>query len=239
MRTQTAVMFVACWLVVSTPSSVAFTQMPDRPAVKALRFFEAMRTRDVGEVLRRLRPQPIGAEQRARVLAALPKRGALPLNWYERPKLAMLEPVLAYHERAGIFETKVFDAPEAIVALHERTVLLFSRQTLRLLSGAELQAMVAHEIGHDYFWAEFERAFARNDHRGRQELELKCDGIALLTLMALNLDPASLVNGLREVTRFNEMLKTDGNVSDYPTLQERHQFIKALRDLADPNAINR
>src|SRR5262245_5985947 len=156
---------------------------PDRPAVKALRFFEAMPTRNAGDILRKLRPPPISGEERARVLAALPTRGPLPVNWlywYERPKLATLEPVLAYHERAGVFETKVFDFPEAIVALHERTVLLVSRQALRLLSGAELQAMVAHEVGHDFFWAEFERAFARTDHRSRQELELKCDGIALL-----------------------------------------------------------
>ena len=34
--------------------------------------------------------------------------------------------------------------------------------------------------------------------------ELKCDGIAVLTLLALRLDPARLVDGLRKLTIFNE-----------------------------------
>jgi len=101
----------------------------------------------------------------------------------------------------------------AAVALHQRAVLLISRPALRLLSGVELRALVAHEIGHDYFWREFEETLAHGDRRGRQELELKCDGIALLTLLALGSDPALLIEGLGKLTRFNEMLGATANAA--------------------------
>jgi hypothetical protein len=175
----------------------------------------------------------VGADERARALAVLPERGELRPDRDERPKLATFEDVLAYHERTQVFETKVIDVPQAVLALHQRAVLLISRSALQLLSGAELQALVAHEIGHDYFWAEFERTLTLGDRRGRQELELKCDGIAVLTLVALRLDPGRLADGLHKQTRFNETLGADANAADYPQLHERLRFITALRDFAE------
>ena len=73
------------------------------------------------------------------------------------------------HDRAHVFQTKLIEVPQAVVALHHRTVLLISRAALELLSGAELQALVAHEVGHDYFWPEFERTLAHEatDRGGR------------------------------------------------------------------------
>lgn len=176
--------------------------------------------------------RPAGADERLRALSVLPERGELRPDRLELPKLAAVEEVLAYHERAHAFEPKVIDVPQAVVALHQRTALLISRPALRLLSGAELQALVAHEIGHDYFWPEFERTLALGDRSGRQELELKCDGIAVLTLVALRLDLARLAGGLHKQIRFNETLGADANAADYPQLQERQRFIAALRDFA-------
>jgi Zn-dependent protease with chaperone function len=220
-------------LIVSCVSAAALAQAPESPAAQALRFFEALPTRNPGGVLRLLRPPHVGADERARALAILPETGELPPDRRERAKLATFEDVLAYHERARVFETKVIDVPQVVVALHQRAVLLISRPALRLLSGTELQAMVAHEIGHDYFWAEFERTLAQGDRRGRQELELKCDAVAVLTLLALTLDPGRLADGLRKQTRFNERLGADANAADYPQLPERLRFITALRDFAE------
>jgi hypothetical protein len=221
------------WLIVSYLSAASRAQAPDGPAAKALRFFQTLPTRNPDAVLRLLRPPPVGADERARALAILPERGELRPDRHERRKLATFEDVLAYHERAQAFETKVIDVPQAVLALHQRAILLISRPALRLLSGAELQALVAHEIGHDYFWAEFERTLALGDRQGRQELELKCDGIAALTLVALRLDLGRLADGLHKQTKFNETLGADANAADYPQLQERYRFITALRDFAE------
>jgi hypothetical protein len=87
----------------------------------------------------------------------------------------VLERVLIYHERVEVLDVKLIDVPQAAVALHQRAVLLISRPALRVVATSELQALVAHEISHDYFWREFEDMFARGDRNGLQELELRCD----------------------------------------------------------------
>ena len=217
------------WVIVSWASAAPLAQPSDSVATKVLHFFRALPTRDPDAVLRLLRPPPVGADERARALAVLPERGELQPDRHERAKLAMFEDVLAYHDRAHVFETKLIEVPQAVVALHRRTVLLISRPAVQLLSGAELQALVAHEIGHDFFWPEFERTLARGDRWGRQGLELKCDGIAVLTLVALRLDLAPLADGLGKQAQFNQKLGANGNADDYPRLEERHQFIMALR----------
>ena len=94
-----------------------------------------------------------------------------------------MQRVLIYHKRQDVFEAKVIDLPEAGIVLHARSILLISRPALRLLSAAELQAVVAHEVGHEYFWTEFEHLRDGRDGRARQELELRCDAIAVLTLL--------------------------------------------------------
>ena len=230
MRTY-ATLFV--WVIVSCLSAASRAAAPDDHAANVLRFFEALPTRNPDAVLRLLRPPPVGIDERARALAVLPESGELRPDRHERVKLATFEDVLAYHDRAQVFETKVIDVPQVVVALHQRTVLLISRPALQLLSGGELQALVAHEIGHDYFWGEFQRTLARGDRRGRQELELKCDGIAVLTLVALRLDLARLADGLQKQARFNETLGANANTADYPQLDERHRFITKFRDLAE------
>jgi hypothetical protein len=65
---------------------------------------------------------------------------------------------------------------------------------------------VAHEMGHDYFWNEFQRARERHDTRVLKEVELKCDGVATLTLVDRGLDPRSLTSAMRKLARFNESL---------------------------------
>lgn len=230
------VLLCSVWLVTlgsDAKVQASLSQMRDRPAAIALRFFEALATRDAGAALGALRPPAVDDDERAKAVAVLPETGELEPDRGERAKLATLEHVLAYHGRARIFETKVIDLPQAVVALHQRAVLLISRPALRLLSGAELQALVAHEIGHDFFWPEFERTLAHGDQQGRHELELKCDGVAVLTLVALRLDPSRLANGLRKQGRFNEKLGAEANVADYPPLHERQRFIRKMRDLVD------
>jgi hypothetical protein len=59
-------------------------------------------------------------------------------------------------------------------------------------------------------------------------VELKCDGIAGLTLVALNLDLSSLHNGIRTMTDFNAQLGATAGADGYPSLRERRTFIETL-----------
>ena len=199
------------------------------PVVQAFRFFEAVGGGDTEGILRALRPPEVSPGRRSRAIASLPETGELRPDRDERAKLAMLKDVLSFHERTDVFATIVVDVPQAAVALHDRTVLLISRPALRLVSGSELQAVVAHEIGHDYFWRDFEDMLASGDKSARQELELKCDGIAVLTLIVLKFDPAALTDALRKFTNFNAAIGATANVDGYPTLPQRQRFIRELR----------
>ncbi len=228
MRGQTAATCLTCWLVIAMSSATADAQSPGSPASEALRFFDIVPPGEVSATLRSLRPSPISAAERARALAVLPAEGELSPDAKERAKLSALEVVLVYHERQRLFDIKVIDVPQGVVGLHQRAVLLISRPALRLLSASDLQALVAHEIGHEYFWRDYERARERHDSRGRQELELKCDGIAVLTLISLGLDPAPLADGIRKMTEFNEILGATANADEYPRMQDRLRFAGAL-----------
>ena len=209
-------------------SVAATAQVPDSPRSHALTFFGAIFRGDPGSTLRALRPPAVSFMERARVIATLPEVGELKPRESELGKIRALDSVLAYHERRQVFHIVMTDLPQVVVGLHQRTILLLSRPALQILSVPELQAMVAHEIGHDYFWPEFEPLSRHPDPNARQILELKCDGIAALTVVALGLKVAPLHEGIRKMALFNERLGATAGAAGYPSLRERRAFTDAL-----------
>ena len=98
-------------------------------------------------LLETARPTPVSSGDKARILSALPETGEITnLNAQALHKLAALSRVLRATD--SVYVIKVFAVPQAAVALYARTVLLISEAALTLLSADELQAVVAHEIGH-------------------------------------------------------------------------------------------
>src|SRR5215467_1024245 len=124
----------------------------------ALRFFVGNDSSTAGFDLDKSRPQPVPPDFRARVLEALPKEARITkLKEPQRQKLDSLGTVLRLHHRESVYELVVFESapkPFAFVGLHLRAALLISDVALNSLDAAELQASVAHEIGHEYVWAE-------------------------------------------------------------------------------------
>ncbi len=206
----------------SAETGLCQEQPPAAPVTSALRFFDALAARDPDSLLRALRTAPISVQARELARATLPAEGALIPTRDEAKKLAELTPVLINHERERVFDIKVIDLPQGFIGLHDRAILLISRPALKVLTAAELQALVAHELGHDFLWNEFER---ERHGRGRQELELESDGIGVLTLVALGLDPMRLLTATKKLNRFNEQFGTPSNIADYPTPAERQRFI--------------
>ena len=84
------------------------------------------------------------------------------------------------------------------------------------LSDAELSGAIAHELGHSYFMDEMAVAQQARDYRTMKTVELKCDGVAILTLKLLGHDPALYLIGLRKLqTMINR--KGDSSGSIYQT----------------------
>jgi hypothetical protein len=79
--------------------------------------------------------------------------------------------------------------------------------------------------------ADYRRAEMRHDHSRIRELELRCDGIAVLTLRRLGLDAGRLIRAVERLTSYNKELRLDDNANDYVPLRERRAFIRAVEQL--------
>ena len=176
------------------------------------------------------RPQPLPQEERALALASLPRDGAVAVSdGRNLQKLDAIRQVLRFHAREDVYELRVIDIPQAWTGLHHRSVLLISLPALRLLSGTELQALAAHEIGHEYVWEPFAEAQAGRDRLRLHQLEKTCDAIALATMARLGVPEANLMAALEKVERYNTRhFGSASNSDDYPSLQERGESAKRV-----------
>ncbi|HEY1214440.1 MAG TPA: hypothetical protein VGE93_12475 [Bryobacteraceae bacterium] len=121
------------------------------------------------------------------------------------------------------------EVPAAVIALHERSVLLISAPGLALWNAQELQALAAHEIAHEYTWEQYQLARSRKDSTEMQQLELYSDGIAILTLAQIGVDPSALTSALKKGIRYNRShLGFALNEDQYPDFKRRQRFHRAI-----------
>jgi hypothetical protein len=215
----------------ATPAWTSQGPLKSVIARSVLHFFEAQQGMSIDEFLARRRPAALDLVHRSEVLEELPKEGELRPRANEIKKLDAARTVLKYHGRDGVITFKVIEVGHAFVGLHARTVLLASRDALALVNAEQFSALVAHELAHEYVWEEYWRAMQSREHSRMQAFELQCDGIAVLTLRRLGIDPEHLVSAVETITRFNERRGTVASASDYVSLKERVAFIRAVASM--------
>jgi hypothetical protein len=223
---------VACW-VVGALLSACPALARDGPVLEtALHFFTRQDAAGVVERFETVRPAPVTPAEREGVLATLPADGEVRgLDRAQRQKLAAARRVLELHGRETVYVVKVIAVPQAAVALHARAVVLISEPALDLLDPEELQALVAHEVGHEYFWREHLSARRDDDRPRLRTLELLCDGLAIVTLHRAGIDPARLTSALEKLCRYNrDRFGAARNEDDYPDLGERRRFARRLAE---------
>ena len=180
--------------------------------------------------LDRQRPPALAADLRADLIDGLPKKGEAHITVSQQRKLDSLGPVLRAHGREGVYLVRAVEARSARVALYARFVLLITEPALFVLSSAQLQATVAHEIGHEYVWEEYEAVKKRGDWKRLRELELFCDGIAVVTLVRIGSDPSDCIAALERMYAADVAAGVQYDKPDhYPTLAERRTFMKEIR----------
>ena len=215
------------------------TDPPTHPAaLAALRFFEAVQDGDFDAFLRRLRQPPPSPAFRTIVVENLPEKGRLTPTVDEAAKLAAIRPLLRFHGREHDMELRLFTEGGVVAtALVHRTVLLISKETLDLIDTDELVALMAHELGHDYFWDEFEKAEQQKDERSMQELESRCDGIAVIVMGRMGLDAERLVSALTRLSRYGQQPgRTTVNEARYVPLDQRVRLIRYVARLTAGSA---
>lgn len=217
-----------------TSSSLGQTRLtnlkPGSVEAKALAFFEQIEEGSFDDYLKRVRLPKVSPAFKADVLARLAKGEEVKVSGGMRNKLAALEPLLHYHERDSVIEIRVLAVKELFIGLQGRAVLLISEPALNLLLVEELQATVAHELGHEYFWGELMEARQRKERETMREIELRCDGIAVIALRRQGLDPATLVSAINRVRIFNARIVSTDPLY-HPTNDERARFIHAMSEL--------
>ena len=226
--------FVVAWGILGTlfGCGTAASSQKDQPmhpaAQAALRYFEGVHEAAVDAFLRQLRRPAPSPTVRALIIKRLPIEGELSPTPPEAAKLAAIRPILAFHEREGDMELRLITVGGvAFVGLHARTVLLISREALGLFNTDELRAIMAHELSHDYVWDEYAEAREEGDNRRLQELELRCDGLAVITMSRLGVGPEHLVSAATKLFRHNKRLGPP-NEARYVPLDQRVRFIRAL-----------
>jgi hypothetical protein len=219
------------WLAVTVLSASPGIATQDGSALEtALHFFTRHDPAGIVERLDSVRPAPVSPAEREGVLAKLPLEGDVrDLDTAQRKKLGAARRVLELHGREAVYVVKVIEVPQATVALHARAVVLVSKPALDLLDSEELQALVAHEVGHEYFWSEYFRARRENDRSLLQTLELLCDGLAIVTLRRAGIDPQRLTSALEKIAQYNrDRFGAALNEDDYPAVGERRRFARRL-----------
>jgi hypothetical protein len=76
--------------------------------------------------------------------------------------------------------------------------------------------VTAHELAHDFYWAEYRSAVEQRDDERLQRLDLRSDGFAVLTLQAMGLNPERLASAALKMARFNQMSMIRQNAEDRP-----------------------
>jgi Zn-dependent protease with chaperone function len=231
MRATTILSLMLALTISSSGQTRPANLKPGSVEAKALAFFEQIKDRSFDDYLRRVRLPKVSEAHKAEVLARIAKGEEVTVSGRMKDKLASLDPILKYHERDSAVEIRVIGVKELFVGLQGRAVLLISEPALRLLPAPELQAVVAHELGHEYFWVEFMEARQQKKHELMREIELRCDGVAVIALLRLRLDPAKLDSALARIRTFNARIALIDPLY-HPQPDGRSRFIHAMSELA-------
>ena len=124
---------------------------------RVLAYFDHLsKEQHLDEYLTLARPTPVSMRYKAAALANLPPNSNVQLSAGGQAKLAALAPILEFYDRTGIIEPQVIgDNETTFIGLYERCALIITQKALDLLSQQEIQAVVAHELAHQWYWDEW------------------------------------------------------------------------------------
>jgi hypothetical protein len=219
--------------------------------LSAFSYFQQVEGHGFDDYLRRIRPAALTPDLRVRVLNMLPSADLVNPRADWLAKLKTLNPILNYHERLSVIEIKVLRLPDkpsrddhsgsltkfATAMFLAGTAVLITEPALEILTAEELQAVVAHELGHEYYWNQFDRASRNKQYAELQELELRCDGIAVVTLLHVGVDPESLISAITKLNKHN-LQQSQSSSKNYVAFSERSAFIRLVTELVKTNTLN-
>jgi hypothetical protein len=129
--------------------------------------------------------------------------------------------VLRYYDRDSVVDLIVVKMGQPVVLFLGGAAVVISDEALSLLTAQELQGMAGHELRHEYFWNEWQQARLNKQYDKMQEIELRCDGLAIISMEHLDLDPSRFISGISKLASATNKLaesRGDGMINgDYYT----------------------
>jgi hypothetical protein len=205
----------------------------ERVGLRAFQYFAQTGRPSWDDYLKSIRPAAVSAEKKARSLAMVRNEDMIEPSAKRQAKLDALRPILGYLERDTGIEVKILRLRLAWAGFLGGAAVLVSEEAIDLLTAEELQAVVAHELAHEYFADEYEAA--RHDMRYDtvREIELRCDAVSIITLRRLGLDPGSLLSAVSKLTKFNDQRRFPSNPNLVPSVEVRTNFGRAVVELVE------
>jgi Zn-dependent protease with chaperone function len=142
---------------------------------------------------------------------------------------AIFNQVLRLHGRSGKLVLFLYrnDLPSAM--LWRGCVVAVSDGLAEPMYDDELAGVLAHELSHSYFEDEMAEGRRAQNAFAMRVIELKCDGVAILSLKLLGRNPAGYVKGLRRLQLITKRKGlSDVVFQSHPTLVERMKFSQHL-----------
>ena len=170
-------------------------------------------------------------EARAQAIAALPvavRDHRVTDGKLLRRVEPLLNQVLQLHGR-----TRASQQPELFLFQHEMPtaqiwrgcVLLLSTSLAEALYDGELAGICAHALSHAYFEDEMAAAQHERDERALRIVELKCDGVAVVSVQLLGYKPTWNLSGLQRIQLLTKRLGRSSSIlQSHPEMVLRAQF---------------
>ncbi len=209
----------------------------ERVGLRAFQYFAQTGRLSWDDYLKSIRPAVVSADSKARALAMVRKEDVIEPSAKSQAKLDALHPVLEYLERDTGIEVQILRLRLAWAGFLGGAAVLVSEEAIDLLTAEELQAVVAHELAHEYFSGEYEAARANNQYDMVKEIELRCDAVSIITMKGLRLDSGALLSGVAKLTKFNERRGFSNNPDLVPSVQERTNFSRAIVELIEQSDV--
>lgn len=141
-------------------------------------------------------------------------------------------PALRLFQREGIITFVVLSSTEPFIESITGACISISTAMLRQVENdAQLNAIVAHELAHEFSDAEYGRALRSGDLKKTRSFELNCDAVATLALRALDMEPTELGQILfKTITWSAETLERNNGSGRHPSLASRLRLNELLAD---------
>jgi len=189
---------------------------------------------EINSWLTAMRPPAVDPADKLLLMRELPF--CTPANRIENPReldrlRKRLVPVLKLYARDGVVDLVLFRDPRPIVYSRAGVVVAISTEVLKIVGedDAALAGIIAHELAHEYVALQLLQALQAKDLGKIRELELFCDGVAVVMMLDLGLDPARYGQILETIANHSQAAAVLNNGSNsHPEVAARRRVISDL-----------